>query len=73
MSLFEEAEAFMKKKNISVKTETDREEIIQKLRHEFDNATRLEIEKALDRIADLDINIQNFDLILKKVRIWLED
>ena len=73
MSLFDDAAAFMKNRPLAPKEDARREELIQKLRHEFENATRQEIEKALDRLAERDGIPEDFDTVLKKIRIWLED
>lgn len=74
MSLFDDAAAFMKNRQPETKSDTDsREQLIKKLRAEFENATRLEVERALDKLAAQDGIPDDFDLLLKKVRIWLED
>ena len=73
MSLFEEAAAFMKNKTPQKEADNEREILIQKLRHEFENASRPEIEKALDRLNERGEMSADFAEVLKKVRIWLED
>ena len=72
MSLFDDATAFMKNK--PVETQDDkREELIKRLRADFENATRMEIERALDKLAEREEIPSDYGLLLKKIRIWLED
>ena len=52
MSLFDDAAAFMKNRPIPEKEEEKKEKLILRLRQEFENATRMEIEKALNRLAE---------------------
>jgi len=73
MSLFDDAAAFMKNRPTPVGVDEKREALIQKLRQEFENATRLEIEKALDRLAERENIPDDFEAVEKKIRIWLED
>jgi len=73
MSLFDDAAAFIKNRTPEKEKEDMREILIQKLRHEFENASRPEIEKALDKLCEREGVITDFDNVLKKVRIWLED
>ena len=73
MNLFDDAAAFMKNRSPEPSISKGREDLIQKLRHEFDNATRQEIEKALDRLEEKGELTTDFNEVLKKVRIWLED
>ena len=73
MSLFDDAAAFMKNRTPEKEKENTREILIQKLRHEFENASRSEIEKALDKLYEQEVIITDFNNVLKKVRIWLED
>jgi len=73
MSLFDDAAAFMKNRPITPKEDEKRETLIKRLRQEFENATRAEVEKALDRLAEREEIPEDFDILLKKVRIWLED
>ena len=73
MSLFDDAAAFMKNRTPEKKADDSREILIQKLRHEFENASRPEIEKALDRLSQQGEIPDDFTEVLKKVRIWLED
>lgn len=73
MSFFDDAAAFMKNRPAPTQADEKREQLINRLRAEFENATRLEVEKALDRLAEREEIPEDFDLVLKKVRIWLED
>ena len=73
MSLFDEAAAFMKNRTPEKEKKETREDLIQKLRHEFENASRPEIEKALARLEEQGELPADFAVVLKKVRIWLED
>ena len=73
MSLFDDAAAFMKNRPTAQKEDEKRENLIKQLRQEFENATRLEIEKALNRLAEREEIPENFEVLLKKIRIWLED
>ena len=73
MSLFDDAAAFMKNRPTAQKEDEKRENLIKRLRQEFENATRLEIERALNRLAEREEIPESFDVLLKKVRIWLED
>jgi len=72
MSLFDDAAAFMKNRTPK-KEDNLRENLIQKLRHEFENASRPEIERALDKLSEQGEIPTDFTEVLKKVRIWLED
>ena len=73
MSFFDDAEAFMKNKKSVSAVDEQRESLIKKLRAEFENATRMEIERALDKLAEREEIPTDFESVLKKVRIWLED
>ncbi|MBR6412752.1 MAG: hypothetical protein IKS41_06315 [Alphaproteobacteria bacterium] len=73
MSLFDDAAAFMKNRPVVPKEDEKRENLVKRLRQEFENATRLEVEKALDRLAEREEIPEDFDTVVKKVRIWLED
>jgi len=73
MSFFDDAAAFMKNRPAPAQADEKREQLVNRLRAEFENATRLEVEKALDRLAEREEIPEDFDLVLKKVRIWLED
>ena len=74
MSFFDDAAAFMREKGKSeIASDDRRERLIAYLRNEFENATRMEVERALDRLAERENIPDNFDEVLKKVRIWLED
>ena len=73
MSLFDDAAAFMKSRPPQHNSDGKRERLIEYLRQEFENATRLEIEKALDRLAEREEIPEDFKMVVKKVRIWLED
>ena len=73
MSLLDDAAAFMKNRPAAPQSDEKRERLIARLRQEFENATRLEIEKALDRLAEREEIPEDFDTVIKKVRIWLED
>lgn len=74
MSFLEDAQAFMQKK-LQQETVVDdtRERLIKRLRDEFENATRMEVERALDKLAEREELSDNVDEVVKKVRIWLED
>ena len=73
MSLFDDAAAFMKNRPAVRQSDDKRENLVNKLRQEFENATRLEIEHALDRLAEREEIPEDFNMLLKKIRIWLED
>lgn len=74
MSFFDDAQAFMQKKSQQETMVDDtREHLIKRLRDEFENATRTEVERALDKLAEREKIPDNYDEVLKKVRIWLED
>lgn len=73
MSLFDDAAAFMKNRPTAPKEDERREKLIARLRQEFENATRMEIERALNRLAEREEIPEDFNEVLKKVRIWLED
>ena len=74
MSFFDDAQAFMQKKSQQETMVDDtREHLIKRLRDEFENATRMEVERALDKLAEREKIPDNYDEVLKKVRIWLED
>ena len=73
MSLFDDAAAFMKNRPAAPREDGKRENLIKRLRQEFENATRSEIEKALDRLSEREEIPEDFGLLLKKIRIWLED
>lgn len=74
MSFLEDAQAFMQKKSQQETVVDDtRERLIKRLRDEFENATRTEVERALDKLAEREDIPDNFDEVIKKVRIWLED
>ena len=74
MSFFDDAKAFMQKKSQEeTGGDVKREELIKRLRDEFENATRMEIERALDKLSEREEIPNDFDEVLKKVRIWLED
>ena len=73
MSLFDEAAAFMKTRQPEPGQNPDREDLIKRLRSEFENATRMEIERALDKLAERGGVPDQFEEVLKKIRIWLED
>ena len=73
MSLFDEAAAFMKDKKPISDQENSREILIQKLRYEFENATRTEVERALEKVSERGGIPDDFNMLLKKIRIWLED
>lgn len=74
MSFFDDAQAFMQKKSQQETVVDDtRERLIKRLRDEFENATRMEVERALDKLAEREELSDNVDEVVKKVRIWLED
>jgi hypothetical protein len=74
MSFWDDAQAFMREKEKVENVPNDnRECLIVYLRNEFENATRIEVERALDRLAEREKIPDDFEEVLKKVRIWLED
>lgn len=76
MSFFDDAQAFMASRSEKIpkeKKDYPRDEYIEKLRAEFENATRVEIERALDRLSDKGDMPDNFSELLKKIRVYLED
>lgn len=74
MSFLDDAQAFMQKKSQRETVVDDtRESLIKRLRDEFENATRMEVERALDKLTEREGIPDNFDEVIKKVRIWLED
>lgn len=74
MSFFDDAQAFIQKKTHQESlVDEARERLIKQLRDEFENATRIEVERALDKLAEREKIPDNFDDVKKKVRIWLED
>ncbi len=74
MSFLDDAQAFMQKKSQQETVVDDtRERLIKRLRDEFENATRMEVERALDKLTEREGIPDNFDEVIKKVRIWLED
>lgn len=73
MSFFDDAEAFMKNRPAAVAEDREREALVQYLRREYENATRTEIERALDKLAERE-PLPNLPAeVARKVRIWLED
>lgn len=73
MSLFDDAAAFMKDRTPAQAQDPHREKLIERLRAEFENATRVEVERALDKLSEREGIPDDFNMVLKKVRIWLED
>ena len=73
MSFLDDAAAFMKNRTPDQPKDTRREELIERLRAEFENATRVEVERALDKLSEREPIPDDFNALLKKVRIWLED
>ena len=73
MSLFDDAAAFMKNRPAEPATDEKREDLVNRLRQEFENATRMEIEKALNHLVEREEIPEDFDSVVKKIRIWLED
>ena len=73
MSFFDDAAAFMKNKTPEPVNDLQRENLIKKLRSEFENATCMEVERALDKLAERDGIPSDFNELLKKIRVWLED
>ena len=61
MSFLEDAQAFMQKKSQQETVVDDtRERLIKRLRDEFENATRTEVERALDKLAEREDIPDNF-------------
>jgi len=73
MSFFDDAAAFMKNKTPDQPQDPQREKLVERLRAEFENATRIEVERALDKLSEREGIPDDFNVLLKKVRIWLED
>lgn len=74
MSFFDDAAAFMKERHISAASD-DREEavLVQRLKSEYENATEREIRRALDLISEKEGIPADFEMLLKKIRVYLED
>lgn len=75
MSFFDDAQQFMarRKQESSEPPDEWRETLIMRLQHDFENATRREIERALDRLSEQERIPDDYPTVVKKVRIWLED
>ena len=80
MNLFEEAAAFMAQKQKPENNENDflitpasREAFVRELKMMYDNATNMEIEKALDWVMEQMSAPYDKQQVLKKIRVKLED
>lgn len=80
MNLFEEAAAFMAQKqktapstNDFLTTEASREAFVRELKMMYDNATNMEIEKALDWVTEQMSAPYDKQQVLKKIHVKLED
>ena len=80
MNLFEEAAAFMAhkkqeqpKENTFLTTPESRENFIRELKMMYDNATNMEIEKALDWVMEQLPTPYDKKQVLQKIRVKLED
>lgn len=80
MNLFEEAAAFMAQKQKTENTEsgflttpTSREDFVRELKMMYDNATNMEIEKALDWVMEQLPAPYDKKQVLQKIRVKLED
>ena len=80
MNLFEEAAAFMAQKqkaeseeNVFLTTSASREAFIRELKMMYDNATNMEIEKALDWVMEQLPAPYDKKQVLQKIRVKLED
>lgn len=75
MSFFDDAQQFMaqRKQDSSDVPDERREALIARLQHDFENATRCEIERALNRLSEQGSVFDDYPTVIKKVRIWLED
>lgn len=73
MSFFDDAADFMKNREPNPSQDPRREELVNRLRAEFENATRVEVERALDKLSEREGIPDDFNMLLKKVRVWLED
>lgn len=74
MSFFEDAAAFMKERKTEVMSDDDaREVLIRRLKSEYENATEREIRRALDLISEKEGTAVDFETVLKKIRVYLED
>ena len=80
MNLFEEAAAFMAQKqkeeptgNDFLTTPASREAFVRELKMMYDNATNMEIEKALDWVMEQLPAPYDKKQVLQKIRVKLED
>ena len=80
MNLFEEAAAFMAQKqkaepkgNDFLTTPASRESFVRELKMMYDNATNMEIEKALDWVMEQLPAPYDKKQVLQKIRVKLED
>ena len=72
MSFFDDAQQFMARRKQD-SSDARREALIARLQHDFENATRREIERALNRLSEQGSVFDDYPTVIKKVRIWLED
>ena len=73
MSLFDDAAAFMKNRPQIEPVNTEREDLVKRLQKDFDNATRLEIERGLDKLQERDGIPETYPEVVQKIRVWLDD
>ncbi len=74
MSFFDDAAAFMKERKPAATSDDDaREVLIRRLKSEYENATEREIRRALDLISEKEGVAVDFETVLKKIRVYLED
>lgn len=74
MSFFDDAAAFMKERKTEATSDDDaREVLIRRLKSEYENATEREIRRALDLISEKEGTVVDFETVLKKIRVYLED
>lgn len=80
MNLFEEAAAFMAQKQKAkesvsefLATPASREAFVRELKMMYDNATNMEIEKALDWVMEQLPAPYDKKQVLQKIRVKLED
>lgn len=64
----------MKERKTEVTSDDDaREVLIRRLKSEYENATEREIRRALDLISEKEGTAVDFETVLKKIRVYLED
>ena len=73
MSLFDDAAEFMKNRTPAQQEDKTREDLIRRLRSDFENATRLEIERGLNKLEERGGIPSDYDELVDKIRVWVED